>query len=269
MEKAGSQNRDRVEALLRLLQERIVVLDGAMGTMIQTYSLEEAGYRGQRFKEWTRDVKGNNDLLNLTQPHLIQAIHRQYLEAGADIIETNTFNSTAISLADYAMEALAFELNVAGAKNARAAADAVMAAQPGRICFVAGALGPTSKTASISGSVSDPAARGVTYDQLVLAYYEQARGLFEGGGDLLLIEPVFYWLNSKAALFAVARLFEELARRVPVMLSFTITDLSGRTLSGQTVEAYWNSVSHFPLLSIGVDCALGPAEMRPFIEELA
>jgi 5-methyltetrahydrofolate--homocysteine methyltransferase len=286
MDIAGTENQDRVEALVRLLPQRIVLLDGAMGTMIQTYRLDEAGYRGQRFKDWKRDVKGNNDLLNLTQPHLVQAIHRQYLEAGADIIETNTFNSTAISLADYGMEPLAFELNVAGARNARAAADAVMAAEPGRVCFVAGALGPTSKTASISGSVSDPAARGVTYDQLAEAYFEQARGLLEGGADLLLIETVFDSLNSKAALFAVAKLFEELGiaavpansapgpaapgrRRVPVMLSFTITDLSGRTLSGQTVEAYWNSVSHFPLLSIGINCALGPKEMRPFIQELS
>jgi 5-methyltetrahydrofolate--homocysteine methyltransferase len=269
MQKADSQQMDRTEELLRLLAKRIVVLDGAMGTMIQTYRLDEEGYRGQRFKDWPSDVKGNNDLLSLTQPHLIQSIHRQYLDAGADIIETNTFNSTTISLADYGMEALAFELNVAGAKNARAAADAVMAAEPGRICFVAGAIGPTSKTASISGSVSDPAARGVTYDQLVQAYYEQARGLLEGGSDLLLIETVFDSLNSKAALFAVAKLFEDQGRRVPVMLSFTITDLSGRTLSGQTVEAYWNSVSHFPLLSIGINCALGPKEMRPFIEELS
>jgi len=269
MEKAGHQSKDRAEALLRLLPERIVVLDGAMGTMIQTYRLDEPGYRGQRFKDWKSDVKGNNDLLNITQPHVIQAIHRQYLEAGADIIETNTFNSTTISMADYGMESLAFELNVAGAKNARAAAEAVMAAELGRICFVAGALGPTSKTASISGSVSDPAARGVTYDQLVEAYYEQGRGLLEGGADLLLVETVFDSLNSKAALFAIAKLFEDLGRRVPVMLSFTITDLSGRTLSGQTVEAYWNSVSHFPLLSIGINCALGPKEMRPFIEELS
>jgi 5-methyltetrahydrofolate--homocysteine methyltransferase len=269
MVKPANQVTDRVEALLRLLGERIVILDGAMGTMIQTYRLDEAGYRGQRFKDWKSDVKGNNDLLNLTQPHLIQAIHRQYFEAGADIIETNTFNSTTISLADYGVEALAHELNVAGARNARGAADAVMAAAPGRICFVAGAIGPTSKTASISGSVSDPAARGVTYDQLVEAYHDQARGLLEGGADLLLVETVFDSLNSKAALFAIARLFDELGRRVPVMLSFTITDLSGRTLSGQTVEAYWNSVSHFPLLSIGINCALGPKEMRPFIEELS
>ena len=269
MVKTGSPYAERGEVLSRLLRERIVILDGAMGTMIQTYKLDEAGYRGQRFKDWAKDVKGNNDLLNLTQPSLIQGIHRQYFEAGADIIETNTFNSTTISLADYGMESLAFELNLAGAKNARAAADAVMTRDAGRTCFVAGAIGPTSKTASISGNVSDPAARGVTYDQLVEAYYEQARALLEGGADLLLVETVFDSLNSKAALFAIARLFDELGRQVPVMLSFTITDLSGRTLSGQTVEAYWNSVSHFPLLSIGINCALGPKEMRPFIEELS
>ena len=259
----------KIEILQRLLRERIVILDGAMGTMIQTYKLDEPGYRGQRFKDWPSDVKGNNDLLNLTQPHVIQAIHKQYLEAGADIIETNTFNSTTISMADYGMESLAYELNVAGAKNALAAADAVMKANPGRVCFVAGAIGPTSKTASISGDVNNPAARGVTYDQLVEAYYEQGNALLEGGSDLLLIETVFDSLNSKAALFAVAKLFEDLGRTVPVMLSFTITDLSGRTLSGQTVEAYWNSVSQFPLLSIGINCALGPKEMRPFIEELS
>src|SRR3984957_1304830 len=258
----------RADALLRLLRERIVILDGAMGTMIQTYRLDEAAYRGERFKDWPRDVKGNNDLLNLTRPQVIQEIHRQYFEAGADIIETNTFNSTRTSMADYGMESLAHELNVAGAKNARAAAEAVMAAQPGRVCIVAGALGPTSKTASISGDVNNPAARGVTYDQLVEAYYEQARGLLEGGADVLLVETVFDSLNSKAALFAIAKLFDKVPR-VPVMLSFTITDLSGRTLSGQTVEAYWNSVSHFPLLSIGINCALGPKEMRPFIEELS
>jgi 5-methyltetrahydrofolate--homocysteine methyltransferase len=267
IEKHGSAV-NRTDALLRLLRERIVVLDGAMGTMIQTYRLEEADYRGDRFKDWPRDVKGNNDLLSLTRPHVIQEIHRQYLQAGADILETNTFNSTRISMADYGMESLAHELNVAGARNARAAADAIMAADPSRVCFVAGALGPTSKTASISGDVNNPAARGVTYDQLVAAYHEQAQGLLEGGADLLLVETVFDSLNSKAALFAIAKLFDE-RPRVPVMLSFTITDLSGRTLSGQTVEAYWNSVSHFPLLSIGLNCALGPKEMRPFIEELS
>ncbi|HWD20405.1 MAG TPA: methionine synthase [Verrucomicrobiae bacterium] len=260
---------DGSDALQCLLRERIVILDGAMGTMIQTHKLDEAAYRGERFKDWKRDVKGNNDLLNLTQPHIIQGIHRQYFDAGADIVETNTFNSTTTSLADYGMEELAAELNLAGARNARAAAEAVMADEPGRICFVAGAIGPTSKTASISGDVNNPAARGVTYDQLVAAYAQQARALLQGGVDVLLIETVFDSLNSKAALFAVAKVFDEIGFRRPVMLSFTITDLSGRTLSGQTVEAYLNSVSHFPLLSIGINCALGPKEMRPFIAELS
>jgi 5-methyltetrahydrofolate--homocysteine methyltransferase len=233
----------------RLLRERIVILDGAMGTMIQSYRLDEAGYRGEHFKLWPRDLKGNNDLLSLTQPHVVQAIHRQYLEAGADIIETNTFNSTSISLADYGMESLVPELNLAGARTPAPPPDAVMAAQPGRICFVAGAIGPTTKSASIVTDVNNPAARSVTFDPLAAAYYEQARALMDGGVDvLLLIETVFDSLNSKAALFAIAKLFDDAGRRVPVMLSFTITDLSGRTLSGQTVEAYWNSVSHFPLL---------------------
>jgi 5-methyltetrahydrofolate--homocysteine methyltransferase len=262
------QSTERINALLALLRERIVILDGAMGTMIQTYRLDEAAYRGERFRDWSRDVTGNNDLLNLTRPQVIQEIHRQYLQAGSDIIETNTFNCTTISMADYGMESISRELNIAGARNARSAADQVMAGEPGRVCFVAGALGPTNKTASISGDVNNPAARGVTYDQLVAAYYEQAGALLEGGADLLLVETVFDSLNSKAALFAIAKLFDT-RPRVPVMLSFTITDLSGRTLSGQTVEAYWNSVSHFPLLSIGINCALGPKEMRPFIEELS
>jgi 5-methyltetrahydrofolate--homocysteine methyltransferase len=268
MDDIHSQSTDRVNALLRLLRERIVILDGAMGTMIQTYRLDEGAYRGERFRDWPRDVQGNNDLLSLTRPQVIREIHRQYFQAGADIIETNTFNCTSISMADYGMESLARELNVAGARNARAAADEIMAAEPGRVCFVAGALGPTNKTASLSGDVNNPAARGITYDQLVAAYYEQADGLLEGGADVLLVETVFDSLNSKAALFAIAQLFDK-RPRVPVMLSFTITDLSGRTLSGQTVEAYWNSVSHFPLLSIGINCALGPKEMRPFIEELS
>ena len=194
---------NRAQELERLLRERIVILDGAMGTMIQTYKLDEADFRGERFKDWPQDLKGNNDLLSLTQPQIIQAIHRQYLEAGADIIESNTFNSTAISLADYKLENLAYELNVVGARNARAAANAVMAAQPGRVCFVAGALGPTSKTASLSPDVHNPAFRAITFDQLVEAYYEQTRGLLDGGVDLLLLETVFDSLNSKAALFAI------------------------------------------------------------------
>jgi 5-methyltetrahydrofolate--homocysteine methyltransferase len=260
---------NRTQELEHLLRERIVILDGAMGTMIQTYALDEAAFRGDRFKDSPQDLKGNNDLLSLTQPQIIQAIHRQYLEAGADIIESNTFNSTTISLADYKLEKLSYELNVAGARNARAAADAVMAAQPGRVCFVAGALGPTGKTASLSPDVHNPAYRAITFDQLVGAYCEQTRGLLDGGVDVLLLETVFDSLNSKAALFAIDKYFEETGRRVPVMVSFTITDLSGRTLSGQTVEAYWNSISHNKLMSVGINCALGPKEMRPFIEELS
>src|SRR6266446_9816666 len=256
----------QIESLLR---QRIVIIDGAMGTMIQTHKLNEAGYRGERFKDFPHDLKGNNDLLSLTQPRIIQEIHRQYLEAGADLIETNTFNSTSISMADYKMEKLAYELNVAGARNARAAADAFMAAHPERVCFVAGALGPTNKTACLSPDVNNPAFRAISYDQLVEAYYEQTRGLMEGGVDVLLGETVFDSLNSKAALFAIDKYFEDAGRRVPVMVSFTITDRSGRTLSGQTVEAYWNSISHMKLLSVGINCALGAKQMRPYIEELA
>jgi 5-methyltetrahydrofolate--homocysteine methyltransferase len=264
-----SNQSSRTKELERLLRERIVILDGAMGTMIQTYNLDEAGFRGERFKDWPQDLKGNNDLLSLTQPEIIQTIHCEYLEAGADIIETNTFNSTTISLADYKLEALAYELNFAGARNARAAADSIMSAQPGHVCFVAGALGPTNKTASLSPEVNNPAFRAVTFDQLVTAYTEQARGLLDGGVDTLLVETVFDSLNSKAALFAIDQLLEETGRRLPVMVSFTITDLSGRTLSGQTVEAYWNSISNHRLLSVGINCAFGPKEMRPFIEELS
>jgi 5-methyltetrahydrofolate--homocysteine methyltransferase len=280
---------NRAAQLEELLRERIVIVDGAMGTMIQERALDEAGYRGAKFRDWPRDLKGNNDLLNLTQPRIIQDIHRQYLEAGADIIETNTFNSTSISLADYGLQERARELNLAGARNARQAADAFMEAQAGRTCFVAGAIGPTNKTASLSPDVHNPAFRAVTFEELEAAYYEQAKGLIEGGADLLLVETVFDSLNSKAALFAISRLFQELEiepvvpgtstgsisaaaelrRRVPVMVSFTITDRSGRTLSGQTVEAYWISISHMPLLAVGINCALGAREMRPYIEELS
>ncbi len=260
---------DKTGQLERLLRQRIVIIDGAMGTMIQTHGLEEAGYRGERFKDWPHDLKGNNDLLSITQPKIIQEIHRQYLEAGADLIETNTFNSTSISLADYKLEKLAYELNLAGAKNARAAVEAFMAAHPARTCFVAGALGPTSKTATLSPDVNNPAFRAVTYDQLVQAYYEQTRGLMDGGVDALLVETVFDSLNSKAALFAIDKYFEDAGRRVPLMVSFTITDRSGRTLSGQTVEAYWNAISHMKLLSVGINCALGARQMRPYIEELS
>jgi len=258
--------KDKLENLLR---RRLVIIDGAMGTMIQRYKLDEAGYRGERFKDWPHDLKGHNDLLSITQPQIIAAIHRQYLEAGADIVETNTFNAQAISLADYRMEHLAYELNLAAARIARRVVDEFVAEHPDRVCFVAGSLGPTNRTASLSPDVNNPAFRGVTYDRLVDAYYDEARGLVDGGVDVLIVETVFDSLNSKAALFAIDKYFADTGRRVPLMLSFTITDLSGRTLSGQTVEAYWNAVSHMDLLSVGLNCALGPKEMRPFIEELS
>jgi 5-methyltetrahydrofolate--homocysteine methyltransferase len=257
------------EASLRaLLAERIVVIDGAMGTMLQLEKLREQDFRGERFAAHPRDVKGNSDLLSLTRPDVIEKIHRQYLLAGADIIETNTFTATSISQADYDLAGLAYELNVAGARLARRAADGVMAEQPGRLAWVAGALGPTTRSASLSRDVNDPGARLVTFDELVEAYHEQARGLLDGGADLLLVETIFDTLNSKAAFFAIARLFEERGFRVPVMASVTITDRAGRNLSGQTPEAFWNSVSHVPLLSVGMNCALGAKQMRPFLEEL-
>ena len=252
-----------------LLRRRIVIIDGAMGTMIQRYKLDEAAYRGERFRDWPRDLKGNNDLLSITQPQIIEEIHRFYLEAGADIVETNTFNSQSVSMADFGMEHLAYEMNLASAKVARRAADKFMAAHPGEVRFVAGALGPTNKTTSLSPDVNNPAYRAVTFDQVAESYYEQAKGLVDGGADILIVETVFDSLNSKAALFAIQNLYRDLGRSLPLMLSFTITDLSGRTLSGQTVEAYFIATMHAPLLSIGINCALGPKEMRPYIEELA
>ncbi len=253
-----------------LLRERILILDGAMGTMIQQQKLDEKAFRGERFKDWTKDLKGHNDLLNITQPAIIEAIHRRYLEAGADIIETNTFNSQSISLADYQMETLGYELSRAGAECATRAVVAVQQAQPGRRCFVAGAIGPTTKTSSISTDVNSPAARGTTYDQLVQAYGEQVRGLLDGGVDVLLVETIFDTLNAKAAFFAIQEAFASGARRVPIMASVTFIQAgSNRGVTGQTVEAFWNSISHVPLLSVGMNCALGPKEMRPLIEELS
>ncbi len=253
-----------------LLRERILILDGAMGTMIQQQNLDEKAFRGERFKDWTKDLKGHNDLLNITQPAIIEAIHRRYLEAGADIIETNTFNSQSISLADYQMETLGYELSRAGAECATRAVVAVQQAQPGRRCFVAGAIGPTTKTSSISTDVNSPAARGTTYDQLVQAYGEQVRGLLDGGVDVLLVETIFDTLNAKAAFFAIQEAFASGARRVPIMASVTFIQAgSNRGVTGQTVEAFWNSISHVPLLSVGMNCALGPKEMRPLIEELS
>ena len=282
-----------IEALERLLRERVVIIDGAMGTMIQTHKLDEAAFRGERFKNWPRDVKGLNDLLNLTRPELVEEIHRRFLEAGADIIETNTFNAQSISLADYGMEALAYELSKAGAECARRAADEVMAREPDRACFVAGAMGPTTKTSSISTDVNNSGARGANFDELVAAYDAQARGLLDGGVDILLVETIFDTLNAKAAFFSILRLFEERGIRakfrsgqserasggvafvengpvVPLMASVTFIQAgSNRGATGQTLEAFWNSISHVPLLSVGINCALGPKEMRPLVEELS
>ena len=249
-----------------LARQRILVIDGAMGTMIQGYKLEEADYRGERFKDWAHDLKGNNDLLVLTQPQIIREIHRKYLTAGADFIETNTFNSQSISLADYHMESLAYELNFEAAKLARLETDA--ASTPERPRFVAGALGPTNRTASISPDVNDPGKRNVSYDGLVTAYCESTRGLIDGGAHVLLIETIFDTLNAKAAIFAVEQVFEEKGVRLPVIISGTITDASGRTLSGQVTEAFWNSVRHARPFAIGFNCALGGKEMRPYIVEL-
>jgi 5-methyltetrahydrofolate--homocysteine methyltransferase len=257
-------------ALRKLLTQRIVVLDGAMGTMIQSHQLSEKDFRGGRFADHGKDLKGCNDLLCLTQADLITDIHADYFEAGADIVETNTFNSTSISMADYQLEPVVYEINVAGAQAAKLAAQRVMAENPGRICFVAGAMGPTNRTCSISTDVNSASSRGVTFEELVDAYYEQARGLVDGGADILLVETIFDTLNSKAAFFAIAKLFDDRQISLPLMASVTfIQPGSNRGVTGQTVEGFWNSISHVPLLSVGMNCALGPKEMRPLIEELA
>ncbi len=261
--------RDRLDALTTALRSRILVLDGAMGTMIQRRKLDEAAYRGKRFAAYDREVKGNNDLLNLTQPDIVREIHAEYLDAGADIVETNTFSSTTIAQADYGMEALAYELNKEGARLAREAADAATAKTPDKPRFVAGALGPTNRTASISPDVNDPGFRAITFDQLKEAFGEQARGLMDGGADLLLVETIIDTLNAKAALFAIDELFEERGARLPVMISGTITDQSGRLLSGQTAEAFWNSLRHAHPLTIGFNCALGADLLRPYVAEIS
>ena len=247
--------------------ERILILDGAMGSLIQNYRLDEAGYRGARFATWGQPVKGNNDLLNLTRPDIIEDIHRQYLEAGADLVETNTFNAQVISMADYGMESLVREINVEGARLAKRAADAL--STPDKPRFVAGAIGPTNRTLSLSPDVNRPAYRNITFDELATAYQQQAEALLEGGVDVLLIETVFDTLNAKAALYAVQEAFEQRGQEVPVMVSGTITDASGRTLSGQTTEAFLISLSHMPLLSIGLNCALGAKDLRPYLQTLA
>ncbi len=256
------------------LKERILVIDGAMGTMIQRHKLTEADYRGERFKDWHSDVKGNNDLLNLTRPDIIIGIHKEYLEAGADIVETNTFSSTVIAMADYEMQSLAYELNVAAAQCARKAIDEYYAAHPEAVRgekWVAGAIGPLNKTLSLSPDVNNPGYRAVTFDEVVSAYYEQVKGLVDGGVDLLLVETIFDTLNAKGAIYAIKKYFRDHPEKqpLPVMISGTITDASGRTLSGQTLEAFYTSVMHAKPLSVGLNCALGAKEMRPHIEELS
>jgi 5-methyltetrahydrofolate--homocysteine methyltransferase len=259
----------RLGRLDAILAERILILDGAMGTMIQGHRLGEGEYRGERFRDWPQDLRGNNDLLVLTQPQIIAGIHREYLEAGADILETNSFNSTSVAMADYGMESLVSELNRAAAALARAVADEFEARDPSRPRYVAGVLGPTNRTASISPDVNDPAARNTSFDRLVTAYTEAVEGLVEGGADLLMVETIFDTLNAKAALFAIDAWFERTGQRLPVMISGTITDQSGRTLSGQTVEAFWHSVMHARPLSVGLNCALGASLLRPYVEELS
>jgi 5-methyltetrahydrofolate--homocysteine methyltransferase len=257
----------RGQALPGLLKQRIVVLDGAMGTMIQRYKLGEADFRGSRFVDHPKDLKGNNDLLVLTRPDVISEIHEQYLAAGSDIIETNTFGTTSVAQEDYGLQAYAYEMNVAAARLARAACDKY--STPDKPRFAAGALGPTPRTASISPDVNDPGARNIDFDTLRAAYYEQAKAMLEGGVDLFLVETIFDTLNAKAAIFALDELMEDSGERLPIIISGTVTDASGRILSGQTVTAFWNSVRHARPIAIGLNCALGATLMRPYIEELS
>ncbi len=258
------------ETLKKFLEERILILDGAMGTMIQQHKLSESDFRGELFKNHPSDLKGNNDLLSLTQPGIIKNIHKAYLQAGSDIIETNTFNATAVSQADYGLQAIAYDLNYNAAKIAVEAVKEFCATDNSNPRFVAGALGPTNKTCSLSPNVNDPGYRAINFDQMMQAYYDAARGLVDGGADILIIETIFDTLNAKAAIFAVQKYCEEVNKDIPIMISGTIIDKSGRTLSGQTTEAFWISVSHTKnLFSVGLNCSLGAKEMRPYIEELS
>ncbi|MBV2165199.1 MAG: homocysteine S-methyltransferase family protein [Kaistella sp.] len=257
------------DKLYKALSERILVLDGAMGTMLQRYKFTEEDYRGERFKNWEYPLKGNNDLLSLTQPQAIEEVHRKYLEAGADIIETNTFSGTTIAMADYHMEDLVYELNFESAKIARKVCDEFSTANPEKPRFVAGSIGPTNKTASLSPEVNDPGFRAITFEELRVAYKQQAEALLDGGADILLVETIFDTLNAKAALFAIDEIQEERKIEIPIMVSGTITDASGRTLSGQTAEAFLISVSHLNLLSVGFNCALGAQQLTPYLETLA
>lgn len=251
-----------------ILKERILVIDGAMGTMIQRHTLEEADFRGERFKNHSHPLKGNNDILSITRPDIIKDIHRQYLEAGADILETNTFSGTTIAQADYKLEDAVYDINYFSAKIAKEVADEFTKKDPSKPRFVAGAMGPTNKTASLSPDVNNPGYRAITFDELALAFKQQAKALMDGGVDVLLLETIIDTLNVKAALFAIQELFEEEGRTIPVMVSGTITDASGRTLSGQTTDAFLISVSHVPLLSIGLNCALGASALRPYLQVL-
>ncbi|NDV43424.1 homocysteine S-methyltransferase family protein [Flagellimonas sediminis] len=258
-----------MEKIEDILKRRILVLDGAMGTMLQRYKFEEEDFRGERFKDWPSDLKGNNDLLSLTQPQAIADVHRAYLEAGADIIETNTFSGTTIAMADYGMEALVYELNFESAKIAKQVADEFTKKDPSKPRFVAGSIGPTNKTASMSPDVNDPGYRAVSFDELRKAYKEQVEALLDGGADILLVETIFDTLNAKAALFAIEEVKDERNIEVPIMVSGTITDASGRTLSGQTAEAFLISVSHIPILSVGFNCALGAKQLVPHLEVIS
>jgi len=259
----------KLSDLRSILKKRIVALDGAMGTIIQTHNLDERDYRGERLADHPHALKGDNDILNLTQPEIIESVHTAYLKAGADLIETNTFNATRISQADYGLESLVAEINRAAAEIARKAADRFLVETPDRPRYVVGALGPTNKTASLSPDVNNPGYRAVDFDTLAAAYSEQDAALIEGGVDLLMVETIFDTLNAKAALFSLEDAFADAGRSVPIMISVTITDASGRTLSGQTIEAFWNSVAHTSPFSVGINCALGAGQMRPYIEELS
>ncbi len=263
------EKKNIMQKLKNILQERILVLDGAMGTMLQQYNFTEEDFRGERFKDFSTSLKGNNDLLTLTQPWAIQEIHRKYLEAGADLIETNTFSGTTIAMADYKMEDLVYEMNFQSAKIAKEVANEFTLNEPHKPRFVVGSMGPTNKTASMSPDVNDPGFRAVTFDELRIAYKQQAEALIDGGVDILLVETVFDTLNAKAALFAIEEIKEERAIDIPIMLSGTITDASGRTLSGQTAEAFLISVSHIPLLTVGFNCALGANLLQPHLESIA
>ncbi len=260
---------DRIELLYNAVNERVLVLDGAMGTMIQACMLEEKDFRGERFRDFSYDLKGNNDLLSITSPDIISEIHRNFLEAGADIIETNTFNANRISQADYHLEDFVYELNFESARIANAAAGEFTLLTPSKPRFVAGAIGPTNKTASMSPDVNDPGYRAVSFDNLMDTYYEQAKALYDGGVDIFLVETIFDTLNAKAAIYAIQKVIKETGKNIPLMISGTITDASGRTLSGQNLEAFINSVSHVNLLSLGLNCSLGAKEMRPYLEELS